>query len=199
MSAELKPFHFHTCFVNVQVVMSIFMNILLYWVSQSVLRSWRWVSWISSLPSASNCRAFSSSCQAVLYIRVLVVITTCLSLLVISALGWLVWVKRLKETKQSNCKHWEGLSADIPTIYITSFIDHIMVVAHLIHICDTLGVICGTEARYPARVHIQQSVRADAISLQYFIVSSSLFLIYHAVIPWCTIENMVAIENLLIN
>lgn len=145
--------------------MFIFMNILLYWVSQSVLQLWRWVSWISSLPSASKCCAFSSSCQAVLCIRMLVVITTCLSLLVISALDWLLWVKGLKETKYSNCKHWEGLSTDIPAIYITSFIDRIMVIAHLIHICDTLDVIYGTEARYPARVHVHQSIREDAISL----------------------------------
>lgn len=167
-------------FVNIQVVMFIFMNILLCWVSQSVLRSWRWVSWISSLQSVSKCCTLSTSCQAVLCIRLLVVITTCLSLLVISALGWFVWVKGLKETKQSNWKHWEGLSAHIPTIYITSFIDHILVIAHLIRICDTLDVICGTEARYPARVHVHQSVCEDPISLHYFIVSSSLFLIYHS-------------------
>jgi len=185
----LKPFHFNMPLVNIQVVMFIFMNILLCWVSQSVLRSWRWVSWISSLPSVSKCCAFSSSCQAVLCIRLLVVITTCLSLLVISALGWLVWVKGLKKTKQSNCEHWEGLSADIPTIYITSFIDHILVIAHIIRICDTLDVICGTEARYPARVHVHQSILEDVIGLQYFIVSFSLFLIYHSVIQWYTIEH----------
>jgi len=58
-----------------------------------------------------------------------------------------------------------------------------MVIVHLIHICDTLDMICGTEASYPARVHVHQSIHEDtAISLQYFIVSSSLFLIYHSVI-----------------
>jgi hypothetical protein len=170
-------------FVNIQVVMFIFMNILLYWVSQSALRLWRWVSWISSFPSVSKCCALSSSCQAVLCIRMLSVIATCLSLLVISALGWLVWVKGLKETKQSSCKHWEGLRTDIPAIYITSFIDHIMVIAHLIHVCDTLDVIRGTEASYPARVHVHRCIHEDAaISIQYFVVSSSLFLIHHSVI-----------------
>jgi hypothetical protein len=143
--------------------MFIFMNILLYWVSLSALRSRRWVSWISSLPSASKCCDFSSSCQAVLCIRMLVVIITCLSLLVISALGWLVWVKGLKETKQSNCKHWEALSADILTIYVTSFNDHVMVIAHLVHICDTLDVNCGTEASYPARVHNNHSIHEDVV------------------------------------
>jgi hypothetical protein len=93
-----------------------------------------------------------------------------------------VWVKGLKETKPSNCKHLEGLSADIPTIYITSFSDYMMI-ENLIHIWDTLYVNCGTEASYPASVHVHQFIHEYAeISLQYFIVSSSLFLIYHSVI-----------------
>lgn len=165
-----------------QACMFISTNIFLYWMWQSVLRPWREVSWISCPTSASECCAFPSSCQAVLYMGILVMITTCLSMLVISTLGWLFWVSGVKGTTWSNCKDWKFLSAN----HLRHFIRVLSAMTlwwlkHLIHSYDTLDFKSSTVVSSSDQVHNLHFIHVDAlIILKYSIASSSFFLTYHS-------------------